>query len=56
MQTRESLVCVVILAQNAEIHGEGDSQHQHHNQYVSHQGFVNQNLGTADNQSNPGLG
>jgi len=44
-----------MLAQSAEIQGEGNPQRHHHNQCIAHQGFVNQNFGAADKQNQQGL-
>jgi hypothetical protein len=54
MQGRETRVR--IFARHAEEYGKGNPQRQHDDQHQAHRRFVNQNLGHADNQSDPTLG
>jgi hypothetical protein len=44
-----------IFTQLAENHGKGNPQRKHYEEDKARRGFVNQNFGCADNQSNPGL-
>jgi hypothetical protein len=54
MQGRETRIW--IFAHYAEKYGKGNPQRQHDDQHPARRRFVNQNLGHADNQSDPTLG